>query len=314
MEIVQIKAEPLDFCNEESEKDFDYVVFKEEDVKTERVEAEYYFEITPDNILVTSPRTDGFLHLNNVTVDELTFDSKEVLQCDKCQISYSNKASFKNHVNVCKRPQIRQGLQTIYNRMYREDRTETVGEKMKRSIKILERSCFKDEHLDDDNDESTKGGVFECADCEECFCGVRRFARHAYAHTFVKQAPDDLPHICADCGEEFCSKHLADGHVSTAANACLSVPRLFFPCVVCRKSFTRKDNLREHLRGHAGRPTHRKRYECSFCRRMFGGVSLLTIHMRTHVAEAKFTCTTCRKTFSSNLSLKKHIRSHSAGK
>lgn len=51
---------------------------------------------------------------------------------------------------------------------------------------------------------------------------------------------------------------------------------------VCGRVFNRKDNLREHLRAHAGQTKRKKRYTCKECNKDFLGLSTLNMHMRTH--------------------------------
>lgn len=51
---------------------------------------------------------------------------------------------------------------------------------------------------------------------------------------------------------------------------------------VCGRTFNRKDNLREHLRAHAGQTKRKKRYVCEHCDKEFYGTTLLHIHRRTH--------------------------------
>jgi transcription elongation factor Elf1 len=49
--------------------------------------------------------------------------------------------------------------------------------------------------------------------------------------------------------------------------------------------FSRKDNLREHLRAHAGQVKRKKKYNCQHCNKEFHGTTLLQIHMRTHTGK-----------------------------
>ena len=83
------------------------------------------------------------------------------------------------------------------------------------------------------------------------------FARHAYVHTFVRLDVDNNnssssnnnseEHICPDCGLEFPGLEDSLDH-----GVCPAAPKPLFPCAVCAMTFTRKDNLRQHLRAHAG--------------------------------------------------------------
>jgi transcription elongation factor Elf1 len=54
--------------------------------------------------------------------------------------------------------------------------------------------------------------------------------------------------------------------------------------------FSRKDNLREHLRAHAGQVKRKKKYNCQHCNKEFYGTTLLQIHMRTHTGKLVVLC------------------------
>ena len=187
---------------------------------------------------------------------------------------------------------------------------------MRRSIKILEKSCFRNQIWDEEDFHTTEGGdtsskskIYECMECEETYPNIKWFARHVYAHTFVKQAAEDLGYICSDCGKDFDSKMKVDNHIKRSKK-CLNEPKVVFPCTICKKLFTRKDNLRDHLRVHAGYDRKRRKYDCKKCKMSFGGTSLLAIHMRSHTGSKPFACKVCRKTFMCNAALKKHARLH----
>nr|XP_054926046.1 zinc finger protein 678-like [Dermacentor andersoni] len=69
------------------------------------------------------------------------------------------------------------------------------------------------------------------------------------------------------------------------------------------------DNLREHLRAHAGEVTQQK-YKCDHCGKPFYSIWLLKIHIRVHTSERPFPCDFCNKGFPSVKALKKHRRMH----
>ncbi|ENN80105.1 hypothetical protein YQE_03464, partial [Dendroctonus ponderosae] len=102
---------------------------------------------------------------------------------------------------------------------------------------------------------------------------------------------------------------------------------------VCNKTFTRKDNLADHLKAHAGiAMKRRKPSTCEFCLKEFSGISLLQIHIRTHtgmglhdlslillvigrfLGERPFACDVCEKKFASAGAMTKHRRKHTGEK
>ena len=81
----------------------------------------------------------------------------------------------------------------------------------RRSIRILEQSFFVNEKaaIDDEikmDPEGSHMGSHFCEECEISFDITSHFARHLYAHTFIKIEEDDMPCICADCGFDFIGK------------------------------------------------------------------------------------------------------------
>lgn len=47
--------------------------------------------------------------------------------------------------------------------------------------------------------------------------------------------------------------------------------------------FTRKDNLREHLRAHAGQTKRKQLYKCEYCAEEFAGMLVLNQHKKYHL-------------------------------
>ena len=147
-----------------------------------------------------------------------------------------------------------------------------------RSVEIMEMSCFKKF-----NAPPIGRRKYYCRNCDKIFSVREQFAGHLYAHTFVRREQSLEPVICSGCGEEFPEKSSWQQHKDHTE--CLGLAKTIFGCLLCKKIFTRKDNLRDHLKAHAGYRAKRKTSQnCSTCGAKFGSESMLAIHRKRHSA------------------------------
>jgi hypothetical protein len=91
-----------------------------------------------------------------------------------------------------------------------------------------------------------------------------------------------------------------------------------FQCNICGKRFTRKENLRGHLRSH----NSEKVLDCSRCNKTFSHASELSRHQNSHSGQKKYTCEGfgeggtywgCGKQFTRLEGLKNHLSKSKAG-
>ncbi|ESO85944.1 hypothetical protein LOTGIDRAFT_130157, partial [Lottia gigantea] len=76
-------------------------------------------------------------------------------------------------------------------------------------------------------------------------------------------------------------------------------------CVLCRRGFNSKSNLRSHMRIH----TLEKPFVCKFCDRRFSQSSTLRNHIRLHTGEKPYKCNICRSSYSQLAGLRAHQKS-----
>ena len=79
-----------------------------------------------------------------------------------------------------------------------------------------------------------------------------------------------------------------------------------FTCVVCEKSFKKRDHMTRHMMTHSGE----KPYQCDVCERSYYRNDHLISHKRTHTGETPYRCNLCEKSFLTKQNLTVHQRLH----
>ncbi|XP_023706773.1 gastrula zinc finger protein XlCGF7.1-like [Cryptotermes secundus] len=137
---------------------------------------------------------------------------------------------------------------------------------------------------------------------------------------------EDL-HTCEICKKSFSRKYNLSGHASGSSRETMSrcemcitslTPKRSetqrfgaairpFTCNVCKRSFTGRAKLENHIRVHTGeRP-----FSCELCKQRFTQLHNLYRHRKVHNGERPFSCEVCKKAFAEKYTLQKHLRMHS---
>ena len=97
--------------------------------------------------------------LSTIGEPEGTGEDANELRCPNCHIRLPSKASLKNHINVCKS---RNGGATAVNSTANPDNVSSnATEDVRKSLKILEQSCFPELSASEAQQHPSKVGVIE---------------------------------------------------------------------------------------------------------------------------------------------------------
>ncbi|KAI5695238.1 hypothetical protein M8J75_013112 [Diaphorina citri] len=132
------------------------------------------------------------------------------------------------------------------------------------------------------------------------FCG--HIAKNIHSLTSHLRGLHQLPRktqkiLCEVCSVEVL--HIAE-HIRSAHSG------LSFECSQCRRVFTRKCDLRMHIKRIHMKSELEERFVCGFCSKVFNFYWYMKRHERIHTGERPYKCKLCSVAFNHMVSLKNH--------
>ena len=164
----------------------------------------------------------------------------------------------------------------------------------------------------------TGGKPFECDVCPAKFSLKGALKKHCVrVHKNAVGKESSRMHICPLCGTFFKYLYLLNRHMTVHSQS----SEKQFECEVCHKYFTRKGNLKTHLKkihmDPATSPSE-KTFECDVCNRTFTRKASLNAHRKKmHMdlaAEQDRTCPICGLVFDFPSRMKWHMIQHTGEK
>ncbi|XP_061568641.1 zinc finger protein 182-like isoform X2 [Cololabis saira] len=109
---------------------------------------------------------------------------------------------------------------------------------------------------------------------------------------------------CSTCRKEFSKRGILVEHMK------IHMGERPYLCITCSKTFTQLSTLKRHITTHTGE----KPYVCKTCGKSYTQRCNLVIHSRTHTGEKPYLCNTCGKTFIKLSALNRHKAVHTGEK
>ncbi|XP_019891445.1 zinc finger protein Xfin isoform X2 [Musca domestica] len=187
------------------------------------------------------------------------------------------------------------------------------------------------------NEQQYSSFKFYCEYCQAGFAQRKTLTYHMKQNCMTSNFKEKLDehnlthknHPCLECKHvcdsvEELSEHMIEVHNRNARNQCHVCKKVFtmkaslidhlrvhsgdkpFVCTICGKRFTQNSNLRQHIMRHQ----NKKDFMCDLCPNAYVTKAELFSHKRTHTGETPFKCNFCNTSFTSSSSLQKHVRKH----
>ncbi|OWK08261.1 hypothetical protein Celaphus_00011269, partial [Cervus elaphus hippelaphus] len=194
--------------------------------------------------------------------------------------------------------------------------------------------------------------ILQCPKCDKTFDRIGKYESHTRVHTGEK------PFECDICHQRYSTKSNLTVHRKKHSNETefhkkehkfhpenaqefISIKKTkseSWKCDICKKSFTRRPHLEEHMILHSqdkpfkctyceehfksrfARLKHQEKFHlgpfpCDICGRQFNDTGNLKRHIEcTHGGKRKWTCFICGKSVRERTTLKEHLRIHSGEK
>ncbi|XP_055852440.1 zinc finger protein ZFP2 [Episyrphus balteatus] len=242
----------------------------------------------------------------SLIVESSSKATKMESKCSMCPMSFVHNRNLKKHMAKIHNVEITSIFKDDILEPYHEEDLDLFQEEVRSrddeeyDLQLIEidENIVKEESPVINQNQNIENQVKELR-CPRC---KALFAMHSSLNIHIKMNKCTKPQFsCLDCQKVFISLYALKEHMKT---------HKFF-CDTCGENLNNKDELAQHRVEHQGlNPKH----QCPNCRKVFTMRSTLNDHMRIHTGEKPFVCDVCGKAFNQNANLKQHVMRHSKTK
>ncbi|KAJ8916158.1 hypothetical protein NQ315_016297 [Exocentrus adspersus] len=251
---------------------------------------------------------------NDATDGASTTMKEEVIKCDICTFSFTDKnildmhqkllhqttpdqrtGNYSYHCHLCTKKFKMRGSLMVHLRVAHYGFQSEIGAKSKKqeaTVSRLEESKMKEDKQETEvkHVKVLDNKQWECDVCSKMFTTKYFLKKHKRLHT------GEMPYCCTLCNKSFTFQQSYHKHMLYHSS---EKP---YMCNECGRAFKELSTLQNHARIHSGeRP-----FGCETCGKRFRQRVSYLVHRRIHTGVMPYKCTACDKSFRYKVSQRSH--------